>query len=67
MNINTEWTDVNSNLSRFRIRLFRRLRRSRSVKKSIGVSPQVIVDTLNAAELAYLSQGKKDDLLKTIL
>jgi hypothetical protein len=37
------------------------------VKKSIGVSPQVIVDTLNAAELAYLSQGKKDDLLKTIL
>jgi hypothetical protein len=41
------------------------------VKKSIGVSPQVIVDTLNvslnAAELAYLSQGNKDNLLKTIL
>jgi hypothetical protein len=58
--------DINSNMTGFRIRLLRRLRRSSSAKKTIGVSPQVIIDTLkvplNTAELAYLSRGNKDNI-----
>ena len=60
--------NINFNISDFRTRLLRNFRRSSSAKKSIGVSPQVIIDTLNVPlnneELAYLSRG---NILKTIL
>jgi YHS domain-containing protein len=54
--------NVASNAAYFRIRSTRHFRRSSTAKNLVGVSPEVIVDTLNiplnAAELSYLSRGK---------
>ena len=54
--------DIAVNMTRFRIRLSRRLRRSSTAKTSIQVSPEAIIDALDVpltdAELSYLARGK---------
>ena len=54
--------EISVNMTRFRIRLARRLQRSSIAKNAIKVSPEAIIDTsdvpLNDAELEYLARGE---------